>query len=232
MSHGPDARAIRRSAAKPATLIPGRCVCAAAVFGYCVAARIAMAEWAGNPAGQELAAQLPPWERTLAFHAHALALALACIHNWLRRVDTHGGRESGIVVYVVAVSCLSGALTATGRVPARVDVFGALSRPLKITTWFFTTPAMLLLIANLAGASRTGVGAAIAVDLAMLACGLLAQTTPAPWAYAFAATGLLLLLPLLFALQTMFAACLSRLPAGSLRARAVRTCAVTSLVVW
>ena len=191
-----------------------------------------MSEWAGNAEGQKLAAQLPQWERTLALHAHSLALALALIHHWLRCVDTHGGRESGIVLFIVALSCLSGALTATGRVPARVDAFGALSRPLKITTWFFTTPAMLLLIANLAGASRTGASAAIIVDLAMLACGLLAQTTPAPQAYGFAAVGLLLLLPLLFALQTMFAACLSRLPTCSLRARAVRTCAVTSVVLW
>ena len=222
------------SAAQPATtLIPGRRSFAAAVLGFCVAARIALESWAGNQEGQLLAAQLPPWERTLAFHAHSLALALALIHHWLRRrPDTYGERESGIVVFITALSCLSGALTATGAVPARVDVFGALSRPLKIVTWLFTTPAMLLLIANLAGASRAGVGAAIAVDLAMLACGLLAQTTPAPWAYAFAAVGLLLLLPLLFALQTMFTACLSRMPARSLRAKAVRTCALTSLVLW
>ena len=232
MPQGPDAGEIRRASSVPETLIPGRRAFVAAVLGYCVAARIALADFAGNPAGQSFAAQLPVWERTLPLHAHTLALSLALIHHSLRRLNTHGGRESGIVVFITVLSCLSGALTATGRVPARLDAFGALSRPLKIVTWLFTTPAMLLLIANLAGATRTGAVASIVVDLAMLACGLLAQTTPAPWAYGFAAVGLLLLLPLLFALQTMFTACLSRLPAGSMRNHAVQTCAVTSLVLW
>jgi hypothetical protein len=91
-------------ASREGQLIPGQHVCAAAVLGFCLAARCAMLPGAGNAEGEHLAAAvLPVWERTLPLHGHATALALGIMQRWLRRAK-HGDRETGIVVYITALS--------------------------------------------------------------------------------------------------------------------------------
>ena len=91
---------------------------------------------------------------------------------------------------------------------------------------------MLLLTAELAGATRAGAGAAIALDEVMLLFGLLSQLLPAGWAHAAAAASFAVLPVLLWTLHTMFDACIARSPPNSLRARAVRACRVLSTLLW
>ena len=122
-------------------LLPGRAAAALASLSFAVCAAAAMHPRVGTAEGAALSATLPRWAVEAQLTAHLLGLLHASVAWWLQSSrSTTAARHAGIMSYVTAISAASAALTVSGNVPARMDAWNTLARPLRIVTWMHSTP--------------------------------------------------------------------------------------------
>jgi signal transduction histidine kinase len=206
-----------------------------ALTSFALFALLSLQPSAGDAAGAAVAATLPSRTYEWPFVAHVTSFAFSGVLFLLQRSrSATASRHAATLCFISAVSTIAAGLHALpGRpAPARMSAYGTVVSPLRMVAWIHSTPAMLLLIGELAGATPGGIGVAIALDEGMLVTGLLAQVVPAPAAHVFAALSFALLAPLLWSMHVMLAAAGARSAPGSTRARAVSACRAASMCLW
>ncbi len=215
-------------AARPApSLPPLGLVCAC--YALCVS--LAMSPWAGNDAGRAMLATLPPRLQEVPFALHCSTLVHAAVSRAAHRTGP-GAVHATLLCFIGGVSTVTHALLAFAVVPARVSAYGTLTVPLRLITWCFSTPAMLLMLVQLAGERTAVAWATTAAQEALLLAGLAALVLPGPSAHVFNALSFAIFTPLLLKMHAMFRASVARASAGSMRARALRLCHAVTIILW
>jgi len=224
------------------------------VLSASVLASLAARPSSGNEEGAAAWRNLPAWSLQsleYAFVAHATSGMLSLTVRarlsassarlsahappqlWALQRNATAASHIGLLAFLSSFSAVHWRLGLSSA--ARLDSFGNLFQPLTYVSWLFTTPCMLLLLAELAHATPQAAATTILLDMGMLACGAAGQLLP-PSHFSFSllcmVLSICLWVPLMLSMNSMFRACASRAEAGSQYARAVELCWSFTLSLW